>query len=218
MQNIAPKANTADHFNILSIANIGGKANVIIIIYFCRFCLLMKKIPLPSYLEYAQYYEPFIQQVDATKSVLDQLKSNAKSLVSLLQTLPENQLTTPYAEGKWSIKDIVMHLVDFERVALYRAMRFARNDKSPLPFFDENEFAKEAQANLILSKKLWKEYMLTRQSTIAFFVNLPTKTMQRAGMASNYTMSVRACAYIICGHELHHQHIIQTKYLSNPLS
>ncbi len=174
----------------------------------------MKKITEPTYLEYAVYYENYIKKVDKHTSVLDQLKHNAKLTIELIKSLNETQLTTPYAEGKWSIKDIIQHLIDCERVFIYRAMRFARNDKSPLPFFDEDAFANEAQANKISTSKLLKEFTTTRNATIVFFNNQSSTVMKRIGIASNYNMSVRACAWIICGHELHHIGVIKERYLA----
>jgi hypothetical protein len=128
-------------------------------------------------------------------------------------SLSDEVLCKPYAPGKWSIKDILMHLTDGERVFLYRAMRFARNDKSPLPFFDENEFAKQVNATAMPIRKILKEYKTTRQATLAFFSNQSAAILKRTGMASNAAMSVRACAWVICGHELHHWHVIQERYL-----
>jgi uncharacterized damage-inducible protein DinB len=173
----------------------------------------MKKIPKPHYTEHAVYYENFIVKVNEHQSVLDQLKNNKKIIETKLLSLSEEQLTTPYTAGKWSIKDILVHLIDCERVFVYRAMRFARNDKSPLPFFDENEFAKQANANELPIKKLLNEYKTTRLGTIAFFQNQKVDVLKRAGIASNATMSVRACAWIICGHELHHWGVINERYL-----
>ncbi|MBL7754201.1 MAG: DinB family protein, partial [Chitinophagaceae bacterium] len=98
----------------------------------------MKKISKPEYLEFAQYYENYILQVDLTRSVLDQLKQNSKELAALYLKQDESKLQQPYASDKWSPKDLLMHLIDTERVFLYRGMRFARKDKTPLPFFDEN--------------------------------------------------------------------------------
>lgn len=172
----------------------------------------MKKIAKPTYTEHAMYYEQYIQKIDESKSILDQLKETSKWLETILLTFSDEELCKPYAEGKWSLKDLLVHIIDCERVFVYRAMRFARNDKSSLPFFDENEFAKEAQANKIPIKKLLKEYKTTRQATIAFFNNLPLNVMKRAGIASSFTMSVRACAWIICGHEQHHISVMKEKY------
>jgi hypothetical protein len=173
----------------------------------------MKKIARPIETEYALYYEKFINLVDRERSVLDQLKTNAKEIESKLLSLTKQELETSYEAGKWTIKDIIQHLVDCERVYIYRAMRFARNDKMPLPFFDENEFARQANANLIPIKKILKEYKTSRQASIAFFSNQSNLVLKRVGMASQASMSVRACAWIICGHELHHWKMIQEKYL-----
>lgn len=173
----------------------------------------MKKINKPKDTEYALYYDPYIALVQTDVSVLDQLKTSAKELSALYKSLNPEVLIRPYAEGKWSLKDILMHLIDAERVFVYRAMRFARMDRTPLPFFDENEFAQAAQADKISLPKLLKEYNACRNLTIAFFNNLTAKQTERAGIASQFTMSVRACAWIIMGHELHHRKVIMERYL-----
>lgn len=173
----------------------------------------MKKITKPTDLEYAVYYEPFLQKLSAENNIIKQLKDNATQIKTLLSTLTEQQLTTPYTTGKWTIKDILQHLIDFERVLVYRAMSFARNDKRPIPFFDENEYAKQANATKQPLKKLLKDYKAVRHATLAFFDNQTAATLKRSGIASNYTMSVRACAWIICGHEMHHMNIIKERYL-----
>ena len=173
----------------------------------------MKKISKPSDTEYALYYEKFIHLVKEDMSVLDQMKENAKQIEQLFLSLPEEALRRPYALGKWSMKDILMHLTDGERVFLCRAMRFARNDKASQPFFDENEFAKEAKANLIPVKRILKEYKTSRQASLAFFSNQSSEILKRKGMASNTPMSVRACAWVICGHEIHHWNVIRERYL-----
>jgi len=159
------------------------------------------------------YYEPFIKLVDEKISILDQLKTSAKEITALFKSLDETQLQQAYAEGKWSMKDLLMHLIDTERVFVYRAMRFVRADRSPQPFFDENEFAKNAQANKINTTKLLKEFNANRAVTLAFFNNLTNKQMLQTGLASNFTMSVRACVWIILGHELHHRKVIKERYL-----
>jgi uncharacterized damage-inducible protein DinB len=175
----------------------------------------MKKISKPGSDEHALYYEKYIDKVDEKISVLDQLKNNAKTLVQLYKSLNEQQLLTPYQPGKWSLKDLLMHIIDSERVFLYRAMRFARKDNTPLPFFDENEFAKQAGADKINTAKLLKEYQANRAASIQFLNNLNNAQMLHKGIASNFTMSVRASAWIICGHELHHLSVIHDRYLSS---
>jgi uncharacterized damage-inducible protein DinB len=173
----------------------------------------VKKIDKPTDLEYAVYYEPFLKRLSTNTAILQQLKTNAALIKTILLALTEQQLNTPYATGKWTIKDILQHLIDFERVLVYRAMCFARNDKRPIPFFDENEYAKQANATKQPIKKLVKDYKAVRQSTLTFFENQTSASLRRTGIASNYTMSVRACAWIICGHEMHHLDVIKEKYL-----
>jgi uncharacterized damage-inducible protein DinB len=174
---------------------------------------VMKKITKPTELEHADYYGSFVKLVDENTSVLDQLKNNAKEIELLLLSLTEPQLITPYASGKWCIKDILQHLIDCERVFVYRAMRFARQDKTAQPFFDENVFAKAAKASSMPIKKLLKEYKTTRQATLAFFNNQSADTCKRAGIAGNTMTTVRALVWIICGHELHHWGVITERYL-----
>jgi uncharacterized damage-inducible protein DinB len=173
----------------------------------------MKKIKKPSDIHYAVYYEPFIKLVQDDVLVLKQLKENSKTISKIILSLTEEQLLYKYETYKWCIKDIVQHLIDVERIFINRATRFARNDKSPQPFFNENDFADEALASKINVKKLVKDYTNCRQSTISFFENLTPKMLERVGVASNSAMSVGACAWIICGHELHHFNVIKEKYL-----
>ena len=172
----------------------------------------MKKITKPFENEYALYYENYVSKPDPTRSVLDQLKENAKLIEQFCKSYTDASLSLPYAEGKWSVKDILMHQIDFERVFLYRAMRFARKDLSPLPFFDENAFAEVAQASSMPINKLLKEYKATRQASLAFFANQTAASLKRIGYASQTAMSVRACAWVLCGHELHHWHVMQERY------
>lgn len=176
----------------------------------------MKKISPPSHLEHAVYYEKYLPLVNKDDSVLDQLRENFKTIHGVLKELSKEQLQYTYAEGKWTIPDILMHLIDCERVFLYRAMRFSRNDRTPLPFFDEDEYAKQAMASKIPIKKLLTEYASTRKATISFFNNLTAAQLKRVGMASNYNMSVRACVWIICAHEIHHWNVINERYQINP--
>lgn len=173
----------------------------------------MKKILRPSDSEYALYYGRYIDTVPPGTHVLEELKNNMKTFTTFLQAIPEDKLLYRYAEGKWSIKDIVQHMIDVERVFVYRAMRFSRNDKMPLAFFDEDEYARQADADHLNWNKLCKEYKTLRMSTIAFFNNQNTKTMKRSGIAGQSVMSVRACAWIIYAHEMHHWKVIREKYL-----
>lgn len=173
----------------------------------------MKKISVPHYLEHALYYEPFVALVDAQIGVLDQLKQQSVQVSEILRSNTPAGLRTPYAPGKWCILDIIQHLCDVERIFVARALRFSRGDTSPQAFFDENQFALQALASKKSVSKLLKEYKTNRQASICFFANQSAAELKRTGIAGNYTMSVRACAYIICGHEKHHLQIIQERYV-----
>lgn len=175
----------------------------------------MRKIGFPKPIEYALYYDQYLKLVDAQSQVLKELKKSAKELITLYKSLDKSQLEKPYAPGKWTLKDLLMHMIDTERVFAYRAMRFARLDRSPQPYFDENEFAKNADANKIPIAKLLKEYLANRNATLALFDNFTVKQQTSTGIATQAAMSVRACVWIILGHELHHRKIIEDRYLPN---
>ncbi len=172
----------------------------------------MKKIAKPHYSEHAVYYEQFIDVLNPEISVLQHLKVQAKEIELLLKEKSEEALLKPYLPEKWTVKQVVQHLMDMERVLMYRALCFSRLDKEPKYFFNENKFIENSIVNKIPIKRLLAEYKAQRASTIAFFKNQTVATLKRAGVASMTTMSVRACAWIIAGHELHHLKIIKEKY------
>lgn len=174
----------------------------------------MKKITFPLDNEYALYYHAFLQEIDKNAALLPSLRQSAKEIITLYKSLSDQQLLYRYNVGKWSMKDVLNHLVDVEMVFLGRAMRFARKDKTPQAFFDENEYAIQAQADKKSLIKLLKEFQSCRNLTIAFFNNLPSGLQKETGVASRYQMSVRACAWIIYAHERHHLRILQEHYLN----
>ncbi len=174
----------------------------------------MKAISFPDNLEYAQFYDTYISKVNKNDKLLAELNNSAKQLKAAISQLTEEQLMYKYAPGKWCIKDILMHMIDVERVFLYRAMRFARLDKTPLPFFDEDAYANVAAASKMTIKSILAEFMATRKASITFYNNLPKAAQKHTGIASQATMSVRATAWIIYGHQLHHWGVIQQKYLN----
>lgn len=159
------------------------------------------------------YYSQYVDAIPEDTSILSVLKEEARSFEQFLLGLSEEQLLFRYAEGKWSIKDIVMHLIDCERIFLYRALRFSRNDQTPLPFFEENDYARIAEADKLKIRQILKEYKTQRAATLAFFNNQSQKALKRTGIASQAAMSVRACAWIICAHERHHRRIIEERYI-----
>lgn len=134
-------------------------------------------------------------------------------MTSLIVSLPDEKLNYRYAEGKWSIKEIIGHLIDTERVMSYRALRFARFDSTPLMGFEENDWAKVSNASARSSNDLTDEFNLVRASTIMLFKSFDEKMISSSGEANKKQMSVRAIGYMIAGHELHHLSVIKERYL-----
>ncbi len=173
----------------------------------------MKQVEKPSEFEYAAFYEDFVKLCAKDLSILNQLQNNCKAFTNFLNALSAEQLSYRYEADKWTIKDILQHMIDVERVFLYRAMCFARGDKLTIPFIDENAYALQAKANKQSLSKLLKEYKATRAATIAFHQNQSAATHKKSGFASNTYTSVRACCWIVAGHELHHWAVIRAQYL-----
>jgi uncharacterized damage-inducible protein DinB len=128
--------------------------------------------------------------------------------------LPEDRLTFRYAPEKWTIKEIVAHLTDDERIYAYRALRFARNDPAALPGFDQEAFARHSGANPRSIGDLLAELEAVRLSTILLFESLDERSLDRSGIADGNRSTVRALAYHIAGHEIRHRNVIRERYLA----
>ena len=118
-----------------------------------------------------------------------------------------------YAEGKWTIKEIIGHLIDAERIFAYRMLRFARKDATDLPGFDENEYVPASEANERSIHGLLEEFTTVRAGTFSLWRSLTNEMLQRSGTVNGNRLSVRALAYITCGHEIHHLAVIKERYL-----
>lgn len=117
-----------------------------------------------------------------------------------------------YAKDKWSVKEIVQHMIDNERVQAYRALRIARNDKTPLPGYDENLFAANVQVSGRDLGELLEEFAIVRRSNIMLFENFNEEVQQRTGLCNNTTISVLALGFVLTGHQIHHANIIRERY------
>ena len=117
-----------------------------------------------------------------------------------------------YAQGKWTIKDILQHLIDCERIFNYRALTFARNDKTELPGFEENDYARETNANKRSLDELISEFVNVRKSTMDLFAAFDENMLMRMGKCNDRSVSVLALGFVIAGHELHHARIIRERY------
>jgi uncharacterized damage-inducible protein DinB len=173
----------------------------------------MKIIPKPEPDEYAPYTIMYIGLLPDDGLILKHLEDNLAATTEFMRALPIETLTYRYAEGKWTIKEILAHLIDDERIYAYRALRFARNDQTELPGFEQDDYALESGANERSLDDLLEEFAIVRRSTIALFNSFDDHVLTRSGVASGNVMSVRAAAYHIAGHELRHVNIIKERYL-----
>lgn len=162
--------------------------------------------------EYAEYYSQYIKQ-SGNANLLNVLKESAQALNSLFETISDEKMNYKYAEDKWTIKDILLHIIDAERVFAYRALRFARADKTNLPGFEHNDYVVVANANGRSKASLLNEYNAQRESTIQLFSNFTDEMLMQIGVASGNPMSVRALGFVTAGHETHHCNIIKERYL-----
>lgn len=166
----------------------------------------------PEVTEYQPYYARYVSLVrgpDLNQTLDTQL---AQSLL-FLQDIGEEKSLYRYAPGKWSIKEIVGHLADAERIFAYRALRFARNDHTPLPGFEQDPYVAAAHFDDRPWKHLIAEFEHVRRSSILFFHALTPEETLRSGTASENPITVRALGYIIAGHELHHMAVLRERYL-----
>jgi uncharacterized damage-inducible protein DinB len=165
--------------------------------------------PAPD--EYAPYYGTYITKV-ADGDVVRTLKGQFGDTLAYLRAIPESRGGHRYAPGKWSIREVVGHLCDAERIFAYRALRFARADATALPGFDENAFVGASRFDDRTLASLITEFESVRGATITFFDALFPEEWTRHGTASGKEMSVRALAWVVAGHELHHLEVLKSRY------
>jgi uncharacterized damage-inducible protein DinB len=166
----------------------------------------------PESSEYAPYYGKYIALVpDGDLAVT--LDRQIDATAALLSPLSEQQANYAYAPGKWSIKEVLGHLIDSERVFAYRALRIARNDKTPLPGYEQDDYVANAKFNARSLSGLLDEFAMVRKASIELFKNFTEEEWQRLGTANQTEITVRSLGYIIAGHELHHMDIVRNRYL-----
>lgn len=163
--------------------------------------------------EYNTYYDRYVALVPAG-DIIALLSVQIDDTTALLRDLTEEQALHAYAPGKWSIKEVLGHVIDAERVFMQRALRFARGDRTPLPSFDENAYAIAGAFDDRALASLISELTAVRRASIAFLAGLSHQAWERTGIASDHPVSVRALAWITAGHELHHRQILAQRYLS----
>lgn len=163
--------------------------------------------------EYAPYQEAYIKLVSNEWSLAEELEVSLHNFIHFVRDITMDKYDYRYAEGKWTIKDIIQHIIDTERIFAYRALRIARGDKTALPGFEENDYANAAQADRRHLQELLTELSMVRQSTIFMFKSFREEDLLNMGTASGYNISARAVGFLIIGHQIHHMNVFKERYL-----
>jgi uncharacterized damage-inducible protein DinB len=171
-------------------------------------------IPKPQPDEYPAYAEMYMKGLPAGGRILGHLKEQIKKTQHFVNDIPQEKWNYVYAQGKWTIKEVLVHIIDDERIYAYRALRFGRGDTTPLPGFEQNDYVPYSKANDRSVKSILKEYETVRKATLSLFKSFSEEDLLRKGIANTHTYSVRGLLYHLAGHELHHLNILKEKYLA----
>jgi uncharacterized damage-inducible protein DinB len=162
--------------------------------------------------EYSKFQATYINAA-MNVELLDELEISLHDFIRFVQNIPMDKFDYRYAEGKWTIKEIIQHIIDTERIFSYRALRISRNDKTPLPGFEENDYVDNTNANERNLQGLLTELSAVRYATLLLFKSFSEEQLARIGIASGNEISVRAIGFIIIGHQKHHQKVFEERYL-----
>lgn len=169
-------------------------------------------MPRPTTTDYGSFYQPYIDQTEIN-DVQYLLQQSLLPMEEFLSSIPLSKIDYAYAEGKWTLKELMQHLIDTERIMSYRALCVARGEQKNLPGFDENDYVVKSNAGERTWDSLKEEMSLVRKSTILLFNSFNKELLQQKGKANNYSITTNALGFIIVGHVLHHQRIIIERYL-----
>jgi hypothetical protein len=159
-----------------------------------------------------EWYHGYINKVKEN-DLVKAMEAQTGPFIKFLKKIPEQKRKYRYAKGKWTIQEMLQHIIDAERVFAYRALCFARQDSTPLPGFDENEYAFNSKASKRDWKEMVEEFKALRQSNEIFFRSLDKKQLESAGVANNNSVYVLAIGFILVGHINHHAGILKERYL-----
>ena len=165
----------------------------------------------PGTSDYAPAHAAYVALVPED-DVLSAMEQQSSAMQKVLSSLDEQKATYRYGEGKWSVKEVIGHIADAERIIGYRALAVARGEQQSLPGFDENEYVANASFDDWKIGDLAEQYALVRRANIVFFKNLRDEVWERRGLANNAPVSVRGLAYVIVGHERHHLQVLRERY------
>lgn len=169
----------------------------------------------PSPTEYHPAFAGYVTKVQAVTDPIAQLQIQLDEILALLDPLGQSKWLHRYAPGKWSLKELLGHVIDAERIFAYRALRIARGDTTPLPGFEQDPYVEAAEADQCDPVRLLGEFEHVRRATIFMCQNFPDAAWSRTGTASGGPMSTRAMVYILLGHAQHHLDIIRERYALN---
>lgn len=169
-------------------------------------------MPRPTTNDYASYYHTYVMQVNED-DLQTAFQNQSTLLASFLQHIPEAKANYAYAEGKWTVKQLLQHMIDTERIFAHRALWFARQSPAPLSGFDENEYAAIADVSKRTLQSLCEEFKAVRISTEYLFKSFSAKELVTSGIANNNSITVHALGFVTLGHFLHHKRIMEERYL-----
>jgi hypothetical protein len=167
----------------------------------------------PDATEYAPFYAGYVATVPESE-IVAVLRESGRDIVTALAAIPESQGGHRYAAGKWTVREVIGHLIDAERIFTYRALRLARADATPLPGFEENDYVRASGSDARTIADLVDELRCVRESTVGLFASLPDEAWGRRGVVNGREISVRALAFITAGHARHHLGVLRERYLA----
>jgi len=169
-------------------------------------------ITLPDYATAPLYYHQYFNLVKNNNLIVDMHQSKSDTL-ELFNGIPDEEYSFAYAEGKWTIAEVLQHIIDCERIMMYRAFRFSRFDATPLSGFNEDDYIEAARKNTISVTQLKNEYSLLRSSSILMFENMNEEMLDFIGIANQLNLTARAIGFMMVGHNLHHCNVVRDRYL-----
>ena len=167
----------------------------------------------PDDTEYPPFYARYVAMVPEADVVVA-LRASGNEMTELLGTIPEERGGFRYAAGKWTVREVIGHMIDAERIFSYRALRLARADATPLPGFEENEYARVAGSDTRTMADLVEELRIVREGSVRLFQSFPHDAWTRRGVVNGREVTVRALAYITAGHARHHLAVLRERYLT----
>ena len=163
--------------------------------------------------DYASYYGGYLEQLPENAELLDTLSEGIKDFTSLLKIIPEAKLHYAYDADKWTVAEALLHIIDTERIFQYRALRFGRNDTTPIVGFEQDDYVPTSDAANRSNESLLMEFIAVRKASLTLFATFSQERLQQLGTASGAKMSVGALGFMVCAHQKHHANIIRERYL-----